>query len=262
MRKYIYSPHHLGLVLAPLMTEPNYYDYLNKITFAQAEEAYNTWLSSPPIAKVPDEHKEWFSVERDESEFEVRHQIFSREGKWLDCPKEVYERHSGLLQRETRLVAIPKAEESKADDVIRKAWTELKSSVVEMLSDGDDLDVPYLITGSKSFTKRELALEVTNCTDQGIHVLKMLFSLTIDLVKRGKKKLEESKEPDHIADVGKMVESKEQEDSPIDWEAIEERFRDHAKEHLHFTECDGRYKAGYGDAIDFAFQWFKKRITL
>jgi hypothetical protein len=117
MKKYIYSPHHQGLVLAPLMTEPNkdkfrgidpgFFEF-DHIGYNKEMKAYNTWLSSPPIAKVPDEHKEWFSVERDESEFEVRHQIFSREGKWLDCPKEVYERHSGLLQRETRLVAIPK----------------------------------------------------------------------------------------------------------------------------------------------------------
>jgi hypothetical protein len=44
------------------------------------------------------------------------------------------------------------------------------------------------------------------------------------------------------------------------WEEIRERFRDHAKEHLHFTDCDGRYKAGYGDAVDFSFEWFKSSL--
>jgi hypothetical protein len=44
------------------------------------------------------------------------------------------------------------------------------------------------------------------------------------------------------------------------WEEIRERFRDHAKEHLHFTECDGRYKAGYSDAVDFSFEWFKSSL--
>jgi hypothetical protein len=74
--------------------------------FEMRMENYQDWLSKG--IPVPDEHLKFFEVDRDESEFEVRHQIFSREGKWLDCPKEVYERHSGLLQRETRLVAIPK----------------------------------------------------------------------------------------------------------------------------------------------------------
>jgi hypothetical protein len=137
MKKYIYSPHHQGLVLAPLMTEPNkdkfrgidpgFFEF-DHIGYNKEMKAYNTWLSSPPIAKVPDEHKEWFSVERDESEFEVRHQIFSREGKWLDCPKEVYERHSGLLQRETRLVAIPK-EESKLTNLDHWFVATLKSLI-------------------------------------------------------------------------------------------------------------------------------------
>jgi hypothetical protein len=79
--KYIYSPHHLGLVLAPLMTEPNQKDYwltdpafiiFNHVEFNAANEAYNTWLSSPPAFKVRPEDIEWFSVERGEDEFEVR----------------------------------------------------------------------------------------------------------------------------------------------------------------------------------------------
>jgi hypothetical protein len=145
MRKYIYSPHHLGLVLAPLMTEPNYYDYLNKITFAQAEEAYNTWLSSPPIYKVRPEDIEWFSVERGEDEFEVK-------DRWKDS------------YAKCELVAIPK----------------------------------------------------------------------------------KGNEPDHIADAGKMV----------------EKLIDHAKEQLHFTECDGRYKAGFADAIDFVSEWLNNNTPV
>jgi hypothetical protein len=79
MKKYIYSPQHHGLVLAPLMTEPNQRDYwltdpaftvFNHGEFDEAMEAYNTWLSSPPVYKVRPEDIEWFSVERGEDEFE------------------------------------------------------------------------------------------------------------------------------------------------------------------------------------------------
>jgi hypothetical protein len=59
MKKYIYSPHHQGLVEAPLMEKPDIkdnkfwvtIDFLEK-EFNAANEAYTSWLSSPPIYKV------------------------------------------------------------------------------------------------------------------------------------------------------------------------------------------------------------------
>jgi hypothetical protein len=70
MKKYIYSPHHQGAVLAPLMEKPD--KYFGPTQYKSAMEAYNTWLSSPPIYKVRPEDIEWFSVERGEDEFEVK----------------------------------------------------------------------------------------------------------------------------------------------------------------------------------------------
>jgi hypothetical protein len=81
MKKYIYSPHHQGLVLAPLMgkpdkdrfrgIDPGFFEF-DHIGYNKAVAAYNTWLSSPPIYKVRPEDIEWFSVERGEDEFEVK----------------------------------------------------------------------------------------------------------------------------------------------------------------------------------------------
>jgi hypothetical protein len=75
MKKYIYSPHHQGLVEAPLMDEPRgpvVCDCCVCKDRQAAKEAYGKWLSSPPIYKVRPEDIEWFSVERGEDEFEVR----------------------------------------------------------------------------------------------------------------------------------------------------------------------------------------------
>ncbi len=77
--KYIYSPQHQGLVLAPLMTEPKRpyityngtaEDYKQFYNHWLQEKDYNTWLSSPPIYKVRPKDIEWFSVERGDDEFE------------------------------------------------------------------------------------------------------------------------------------------------------------------------------------------------
>jgi hypothetical protein len=86
MKKYIYSPHHQGAVLAPLMEKPipfeefsikDEYDLQQhrdfKRLYEQWEGEYNTWLSSPPAFKVRPEDIEWFSVERGEDEFEVEY---------------------------------------------------------------------------------------------------------------------------------------------------------------------------------------------
>jgi hypothetical protein len=105
--KYRYFPEYGKLLPLPEVSYPSDFDYIGYEGWDEyTKQLHAEWLSKG--IPVPDEHLKFFEVDRDESEFEVRHQIFSREGKWLDCPKEVYERHSGLLQRETRLVAIPK----------------------------------------------------------------------------------------------------------------------------------------------------------
>jgi hypothetical protein len=105
--KYRYFSEYGKLLPLPEVSYPSDFDYIGYEGWDEyTKQLHAEWLSKG--IPVPDEHLKFFEVDRDESEFEVRHQIFSREGKWLDCPKEVYERHSGLLQRETRLVAIPK----------------------------------------------------------------------------------------------------------------------------------------------------------
>jgi hypothetical protein len=96
MKKYIYSPHHQGLVLAPLMTDPTFGHYPDYESFEQDFAAYNTWLSSPPIAKVRPEDIEWFSVERGEDEFEVKE-------RWKPI-----QHFGGHIYYETGNYAIPK----------------------------------------------------------------------------------------------------------------------------------------------------------
>jgi hypothetical protein len=126
MKKYIYSQHHLGLVLAPknswwLKDTPEIKAYMEECKFlydnpekhtmpthrlqAKEWEAYNTWLSSPPIYKVRPEDIEWFSVERGEDEFEVRKQwLREKANQWLDV-----DMHLPInYYCKTRLVAIPK----------------------------------------------------------------------------------------------------------------------------------------------------------
>jgi hypothetical protein len=93
MKKYIYSQHHLGLVLAPknswwLKDTPEIKAYMEECKFlydnpekhtmpthrlqAKEWEAYNTWLSSPPVYKVREEDIKDFLEPIDESRFEVR----------------------------------------------------------------------------------------------------------------------------------------------------------------------------------------------
>jgi hypothetical protein len=92
MKKYIYSPHHQGLVEAPknswwLKDTPEINAYMEECKFlydnpekhtmpthrlqAKEWEAYNTWLSSPPIYKVRPEDIKYFLEPIDESQFEV-----------------------------------------------------------------------------------------------------------------------------------------------------------------------------------------------
>jgi hypothetical protein len=103
MKKYIYSPQHQGLVLAPLMEKPD--KYFGPTQYKSAEEAYNTWLSSPPIYKVRPEDIKDFLEPIDESQFEVEYQVLTM-GDWRDTTKFVYDQYTNTDCK--RIVAIPK----------------------------------------------------------------------------------------------------------------------------------------------------------
>lgn len=96
IEKVIYSEAHRGIVEYPLLTKPDYALYLynvNDVFYSADLEAYNKWLSEPPIAIVRDEDIEFFSVPREESEYETKEM-------WIDF------NIVGVKQ----LVAIPKVE--------------------------------------------------------------------------------------------------------------------------------------------------------
>jgi hypothetical protein len=116
MKKYIYSPQHQGLVLAPLMGKPVKENYQNKFgrmygyDYSQAIDEYNTWLSSPPIYKVRPEDIEWFSVERGEDEFETLVEFLSHDEKTWMVNIVFTKQELRYVGRPFRTVAIPKNE--------------------------------------------------------------------------------------------------------------------------------------------------------
>jgi hypothetical protein len=159
MKKYIYSPHHQGAVLAPLMTEPNEDDftinhsmggdYADDIDFDQegyneAMEAYNTWLSSPPAFKVRPEDIKDFLEPIDESQFELEHWC---KNKHALGGKETFLNKTTLDTFKYRckdcfLVAIPKKgneskEQSPSVEQVLKVISELKD-VLRAKRDSDN----------------------------------------------------------------------------------------------------------------------------
>jgi hypothetical protein len=108
MKKYIYSPLHIGLVLAPLMEEPNVHDekyyyspgsefaHFKKGAFYKDEAAYTSWLQETPLCLVRDEDIEFFREAREEGEFDVVKR---------NNPIQVF---GGMTYYEERKVAIPK----------------------------------------------------------------------------------------------------------------------------------------------------------
>ncbi len=64
----------------------------------------------------------------------------------------------------------------------------LKSSLLKSLN--KDLDKPSLIIGNRSFTNRELIFEVESESEIGIKLLTNILMLSIDLLSRGKEKIE------------------------------------------------------------------------
>ena len=63
----------------------------------------------------------------------------------------------------------------------------LKNEVIRQLTKNEqNMDVAYIITGDKSYTKRELAAEIENETQFGIKMLSDMIMLSIDLTARHK----------------------------------------------------------------------------
>jgi hypothetical protein len=107
MKQVIYSEHHRGIVEYPLMEKPQtvgMFDSDDAELISAAYDGWNKWLSSPPIAQVPKEFIEFFSVPRGESEYELQHQICWPPNKWEGCSIGWY-RHAKEEHR--RIVAIP-----------------------------------------------------------------------------------------------------------------------------------------------------------
>jgi hypothetical protein len=158
--KYIYSPQHQGLVLAPLMTEPNILadefhnenGLFKKSKYNKHKGAYNTWLSSPPAYKVRPEDIEWFSVERGENEFETLVEFLSHDEKTWMVNIVFTKQELRYAGRPFRTVAIPKKgneskEQSPSIDLDQVVYvpTSVKDETppfnesVVCLSDGDNL---------------------------------------------------------------------------------------------------------------------------
>jgi hypothetical protein len=140
MKQVIYSEHHKGLKHYPLMDKPNsnhgkYWGAYQPETgtwnynlelFNQDGEAYNKWLSEPPIAQVRDEDIEFFSVPRGESEYELKRQITGKYDTWDEASEILYNLAVPACRR---IVAIPKKE--KDDAFIQKHLERIKTLTKE-----------------------------------------------------------------------------------------------------------------------------------
>jgi hypothetical protein len=161
MKKYIYSPHHQGAVLAPLMVKPDksngiFWDEykpetgewdFNKDMFNAHMGHYNTWLSSPPIYKVRPEDIEWFSVERGEDEFEVVKR---------NHPIQVF---GGMTYYEERTVAIPK----KGNESKEQYETNNKTNIMtQELEKAKELVSRFSSFGMSEYTARQCSLTAIN----------------------------------------------------------------------------------------------------
>lgn len=68
--------------------------------------------------------------------------------------------------------------------------TKLKKNIIKHLRQ-DDLDIPYLNSGVKTYTRRELIAEIELESNIGSDLISNLVVLTLDLVDRNKEKLEQ-----------------------------------------------------------------------
>lgn len=62
----------------------------------------------------------------------------------------------------------------------------LKKRVVESLTSAKDLDEPYVGIGGKVYTKREMAKELEDDTEQGVKVMEDLLKATLTKFKLNK----------------------------------------------------------------------------
>ena len=53
-----------------------------------------------------------------------------------------------------------------------------------------DNDKPYIFTGRKSFTRQEMAEEITNQTEVGLQMIENIIMLALDLVLRDKERID------------------------------------------------------------------------
>lgn len=65
----------------------------------------------------------------------------------------------------------------------------LKNQLIENLTKRHNADEPYLYTGGKSWTRREIAEEIKNETEFGINQMTSLLMLSLDLLARNNSNL-------------------------------------------------------------------------
>ena len=66
----------------------------------------------------------------------------------------------------------------------------IKEALINWVNNSNhDIDKEYIISGSKSYSLRQVQEEVENETEFGIKLAKNMIQLTIDLLVRGKKQL-------------------------------------------------------------------------
>jgi len=65
----------------------------------------------------------------------------------------------------------------------------LRAATIKTILNSDNLNEGYIVSGSRKFTRSELAKEIENQTEVGNNAIKNLILLATDLVLRGKKEL-------------------------------------------------------------------------
>ncbi len=62
----------------------------------------------------------------------------------------------------------------------------LKNQLVKSLTEHQELNKPYLTVGDKTYSRKQLAEEIESETEFGIKQMRMLLSLSLDLISRNK----------------------------------------------------------------------------
>lgn len=66
----------------------------------------------------------------------------------------------------------------------------VKKEIIETLQTGD-LDAPYLQMGTITYTKKQMIQAIENESELGEKIICNILNLTLDLVNRGKEKLDD-----------------------------------------------------------------------